>query len=333
MTEKKLTRAVMAARQKVKTKIAKAAQTAKQTANKYLLIIILAILTLYLVLYPDVLKKMWKGLRSYSGEAGSSITFEALFQASLFFLCATYIMRRFKVLAENYLLTRLPLDAGLKHTVVTLLNYGLWIFISLMSLSILGIQLKNLAILFGALSVGIGFGLQNIVNNFVSGIIILFERPIKEGDWVVINDLEGIVRHIRIRATELETFENASILIPNADILSGKVVNWTHANLKGRVNVAVSVSYETDLEQAREILLKIAADDPRLLTNPAPYVWVMTFADSGIDLELRAVTNDVLNKGNIRSDLMFRVKKAFDEAHIEIPFPQRVVHLKNEKDN
>ena len=329
MVTEKLTRTVSAARQKVKTKITQAAHK----ANKYLLIIIAAILVLYLYLYPDVLTKMWKGLRSYSGETGSKITFEALFQASLFFLCATYIMRRFKVLAENYLLARLPLDTGVKHTVITLVNYGLWIFISLMTLSILGIQLKNLAILFGALSVGIGFGLQNIVNNFVSGIIILFERPIKEGDWVVINDQEGIVRHIRIRATELETFDNASILIPNADILSGKVINWTHANLKGRIDVAVSVSYDTDLEQAKNILLNIAAEDDRILSNPAPYVWVTCFNDSGIDMELRAVTNNVMSKGFIRSDLMFRVKKAFDEAHIEIPFPQRVVHLKDEKDN
>jgi len=329
MTERRLTRAVAAARQKVKTKITQAAQT----ANRYLLIIIAAILCLYLYLYPKVLSKMWEGLRSYSGEAGSGITFEALFQAILFFLGATYIMRRFKVLAENYLLSRLPWDMGLKHTVITLVNYGLWIFIFLMSLSILGIQLKNLAILFGALSVGIGFGLQNIVNNFVSGIIILFERPIKEGDWVVINDQEGIVRHIRIRATELETFDNASILIPNADILSGKVVNWTHANLKGRIDVSVSVSYDTDLERARDILLAIAEQDERLLKTPAPYVWVMSFADSGIEIELRAVTANVMNKLSIRSDLMFRVKKAFDEAHIEIPFPQRVVHIKNEKDN
>ena len=177
MAEKKSTRAVVAARQKVKTQITKAAKT----ANKYLLVIIAVIFALYLYLYPDVLNKMWKGLRSYSGETGSKITFEALFQATLFFLCATYIVRRFKVLTENYLLAKLPMDTGIKHTVITLVNYGVWIFIFLMTLSILGIQLKNLAILFGALSVGIGFGLQNIVNNFVSGIIILLNALLRKG--------------------------------------------------------------------------------------------------------------------------------------------------------
>jgi len=277
-----------------------------------------------------MLTKMWAGLTSYSGEAGSNITFEALFQAALFFLCATYIVRRCKKILENFLLAKLKMNAGLKHTIITLINYGIWIFIALMTLSILGIQLKNLAILFGALSVGIGFGLQNIVNNFVSGIIILFERPIKEGDWVVINNQEGIVRHVRIRATELETFDNASILIPNADILSGQVVNWTHANLNGRVVVPLSVAYGTDLEKVRYILVDIAKAEPRLLNEPAPYVWITNFADSGIELELRGVTGDVMSKGAIRSDLMIQITKVFEAEGIEIPFPQRVVYLKND---
>jgi len=314
---------------RVKAKMAKAAQL----TNKYLLFLIAGILILYIYFYPEMLTKMWTDLRSYSGEAGSGITFEALFQAILFFLCATYIMRRFKSILENYLLAKLKMDIGVKHTIVTLVNYGIWIFISLMTLSILGIRLKNLAIVFGALSVGIGFGLQNIVNNFVSGIIILFERPIKEGDWVVINNQEGIVRHIRIRATELETFDNASILIPNADILSGQVINWTHANLNGRVVVPVSVAYGTDLEKVRYILTNVAKADSRILPDPAPYVWIMKFADSGIDVELRGVTGDVMNKGSIRSDLMVQISKVFEKEGIEIPFPQQVVYLKNDDQN
>ena len=327
MPTEKTKQAVAAMRGRVRAKVAAAAQV----TNKYLLIVIAAILALYIYFYPEMLTKMWAGLTSYSGETGSNITFEALFQAVLFFLCATYIVRRFKKMMENYLLAKLKMDTGLKHTIITLINYGIWIFISLMTLSILGIQLKNLAILFGALSVGIGFGLQNIVNNFVSGIIILFERPIKEGDWVVINDQEGIVRHVRIRATELETFDNASILIPNADILSGKVVNWTHANLNGRVVVPLSVAYGTDLEKVRYILVDIAKAEPRLLPEPAPYVWITKFADSGIELELRGVTGDVLSKGAIRSDLMIQITKVFEAEGIEIPFPQQVVYLKKEQ--
>ena len=299
-----------------------------QWVNKYLLLIIIAILVLYLYLYPEILTKMWKEMRAYSGDEGSKITFEALFQASLFFLCASYIVRRGKKILENKLLSHLAIDTGVKHTIVALLTYCVWFLVALLTLSILGVNLKNLAIVFGALSVGIGFGLQNIVNNFVSGIIILFERPIKEGDWVVINGQEGIVKSIRIRATLLETFDNSNVLIPNADILSGNVINWTHADMNGRVVVPVSVSYDTNLEQARDILMGLAADEPRLLKNPAPYVWVTNFGDNGIDMELRGVTDNVMNKGNIKSDLMFRVFRAFADNHVEIPFPQRVVHLK-----
>ena len=299
--------------------------------NKYLLLIISAVLGLYLYLYPEVLTKMWKGMRAYSGDAGSKITFEALFQASLFFLCSSYIVRHGKKIVENRLMSHLSMDTGVKHTILALLTYCVWILIALLTLSILGVNLKNLAIVFGALSVGIGFGLQNIINNFVSGIIILFERPIKEGDWVVINGQEGIVKSIRIRATLLETFDNSNVLIPNADILSGNVINWTHADMNGRVVVPVSVSYDTNLEQARDILMALAAEEPRLLKNPAPYVWVLNFGDNGIDMELRGVTDNVMNKGSIKSDLMFRVFRAFADNHIEIPFPQRVVHLKKEE--
>jgi len=301
--------------------------------NKYMLIVIAVILGLYLYLYPEVLGKMWKGLRSYSGEAGSKITFEALFQSVLFFLCASYILRRSRKFLEAHLLSHLKMDTGVKHTILTLIGYCAWIITILLTLSILGLNLKNLAIVFGALSVGIGFGLQNIVNNFVSGLIILFERPIKEGDWVVIGGQEGFVRNIRIRATELETFDNSTVLIPNADILSASVINWTHQDMRGRVVVPVNVSYDSDLEQVRDILLQLAAEDERLLKTPAPYVWVTNFGDNGIDMELRAVTGNVVNKGYIKSDLMFRTFRAFKEKNIEIPFPQRVIHLMNEDDH
>ena len=329
MLNEKTKQAASALKGRVKTKVAAAAQL----TNKYLLIVIAVVLGLYICAYPEMLTKMWVGLTSYSDETGAKITFEALFQAVLFSLCATYIMRRFKHVLEDYLLAKLKMNTGVKHTIITLISYGIWIFIALMTLSILGIQLKNLAILFGALSVGIGFGLQNIVNNFVSGIIILFERPIKEGDWVVINNQEGIVRHVRIRATELETFDNASILIPNADILSGQVVNWTHANLNGRFVVPLSVAYGSDLEKVNDVLLDVAKAEPRLLPEPAPYVWFTKFADSGIELELRGVTGNVISKGAIRSDLMIKISKAFEKEGIEIPFPQQVVYLKNDAQN
>ena len=154
--------------------------------NRYMLLIIIVVLAIYLSVYPEVLDRLWKGLTAYSGETASGITFESLFQAILFLLCASYLMKQGKRVLENYLLSKIQMDVGVKHTIMTLTSYACWILIALMTLSVVGINLKNLAIVFGALSVGIGFGLQNVVNNFVSGLIILFERPIKEGDWVVI---------------------------------------------------------------------------------------------------------------------------------------------------
>lgn len=302
----------------------------KRLVSKYMLVIIAVVLAIYLSVYPEVLDRLWKGLTAYSGEATSGITFESLFQATLFLLCASYLMRGVKRVLENYLLSKIQMDVGVKHTIMTLTSYACWILIALMTLSVVGINLKNLAIVFGALSVGIGFGLQNIVNNFVSGLIILFERPIKEGDWVVINGHEGIVKNIRIRATELETFTSASVLIPNAEILSGNVINWTHSDMTGRIDIPVGVAYDSDLNKVKEILLEIAKKNQRVLKNPAPYVWLLNFGDNAVELELRAMTADVMSKGGIRSELMFQIFEAFNKEGIEIPFPQRVVHLQNE---
>lgn len=298
--------------------------------NKYMLVIIAAVLAIYLSVYPEVLNRLWGDLKSYSGGTTSGITFESLLQALLFLLCASYIVRKGKRLLENYLLSKIHVDIGVKHSIITLVSYFVWILIALMTISVLGISLKNLAIVFGALSVGIGFGLQNVVNNFVSGLIILFERPIKEGDWVVINGHEGVVKNIRIRATELETFTSASVLIPNAEILSGNVINWTHSDMTGRIDIPVGVAYDSDLNKVKDILLKIAKNNKRVLKNPAPYVWLLNFGDNAVELELRAMTADVMSKGTIRSELMFQIFETFNREGIEIPFPKRVVHIQNE---
>lgn len=298
--------------------------------NKYMLVIIAIVLAIYLSVYPEVLNRIWTDLKSYSDETASGVTFESLFQAVLFLLCASYIVRKGKRFIESYLLSKIHIDVGVQHTILTLTGYMAWILIALMTLSVMGISLKNLAIVFGALSVGIGFGLQNVVNNFVSGLIILFERPIKEGDWVVINGHEGIVKNIRIRATELETFTSASVLIPNAEILSGNVINWTHSDMTGRIDIPVRVAYNSDLNKVKEILLEIANKNQRVLKNPAPYVWLLNFGDNAVELELRAMTAEVMSKGTIRSELMFQIFETFNREGIEIPFPKRVIQIHNE---
>lgn len=301
--------------------------------NKYMLIIIALFLGLYLYVYPDVLDKIWNSLRDYSGDSASKITFESLFQAVLFFLFAAYLIRKLKSFLDRRVLSHVVMDIGSRHAVISLIGYIGWLFIGVMTLSIVGINLRNLAIVFGALSVGIGFGLQNVVNNFVSGLVILFERPIKEGDWVVINGQEGIVKNIRIRSTELETFDRANVLIPNADILSSNVLNWTHNDMYGRVVVAVGVSYNSDLNHVRDVLLRCASREKGLLTNPEPYVWITSFGANSIHFELRGITDNVMNKGSIQSRLMFSVFEAFESEGIEIPLPQRIVCVKQGADD
>ncbi len=300
--------------------------------SRYILFVIAGFWALYLYLFPDVWYRLWQDLTVYSEDASERITIDKMLQGLLFFMCATYILRHLKTFLNHKLLARLSLDSGTRHTVVTLVGYALWFLIFFISLSIVGINLKNLAIVAGALSVGIGFGLQNIVSNFVSGLVILFERPIKEGDWVIINGQEGFVKTIRIRSTEIETFDKAHVLIPNADILSGNVVNRTHDDLYGRIVVAVNVSYDADMERVRDILLELARADKRLVRDPAPYVWITSFDDSYLKCELRGITANVMNKGSIQSDLMFGILAAFQKEGIRIPMPQRVVHLSAEKE-
>ena len=179
----------------------------------------------------------------------------------------------------------------------------------------------------GALSVGIGFGLQHIVNNFISGLLILFERPIRKGDWIKVNGHEGIVKSIHIRSTELETFSKTNVLIPNADVLSNALENVTKSNSLGRMVISVGVSYDSDLRLVEKLLLDIAKKDEGLMKDPAPFVLLTDFADSSVQFELRGVFTDVTKGLATKSRIMFAIWDAFKKNNIEIPFPQRVVHL------
>ncbi len=198
----------------------------------------------------------------------------------------------------------------------------------LIGVSAAGLDLSNIAIVAGALSVGIGFGLQSIVNNFVSGLILIFERPIKQGDWVVVGNEEGHVKKIKVRATEIETFDRASVIIPNSDLISGTMKNWTHKSKLGRLEVRVGVSYDADEEKVRDILTQIASEHSGVLTRPEPYVLFMDFGASSLDFELRCFLKDIENKMSIASDLRFSIRKAFQDEGIEIPFPQQDVYIK-----
>lgn len=219
-------------------------------------------------------------------------------------------------------------DDGFRNSFRTLLGYAGLIIAILAAIGVVGMDLSNLAIIAGALSVGIGFGLQSIVNNFVSGLILLFERPVKVGDWVVTSSGEGYIKKISVRSTEIETFDRASVIVPNSELISNSVKNWTHKDRGGRVIVPVGVSYNSDMKKVREILYKIADDHKQILKTPAPFVYFKEFGESSLDVELRFFIHNMPDIPHIRNDVRFAILDAFREHAIEIPFPQRDLHIK-----
>ncbi len=228
-------------------------------------------------------------------------------------------------------LNRSRMDRGAKESLISLTGYFGVAVAFLISLSIAGVQLSNLALIAGALSVGIGFGLQNIVNNFVSGVILLFERPIKTGDWIVVGSTEGYVKKISIRSTQIQTFDRSDVIVPNSELISGQVTNWMLRDNIGRIKVPIGVAYGSDLERVKEILLEIAFNHDSVITQspilPKPWVLVRQFGDSSIDFELRCFIRDIDRRLRVISDINFAIDKAFRAEGIEIPFPQRDVHL------
>ncbi len=227
---------------------------------------------------------------------------------------------------DERLLRRLHLDRGIQHSIRTGIGYLGMLLALLVGVATLGINLSSLALIAGALSVGIGFGLQNVVSNFVAGLILLVERPVKVGDWVVVGGNEGVVKRISVRATELQTFHRSSVIIPNSELVSSAVVNWTHKDKYGRIDVAVGVAYDSDVESVRTVLLDCARADARVARVPPPQVVFRDFGDSALNFELRCFVPDVDVFIAVSSDLRFAIFKAFRTHGIEIPFPQRVMH-------
>ncbi len=245
------------------------------------------------------------------------------------FMVALVVARLLQRLLTDKVLPNTALDSGMRNSLSTGFGYvGLTIAAAL-GVAALGLDLTNLAIVFGALSVGIGFGLQGVVNNFVSGMILLVERPIKVGDWVVVGVNEGFVKRIRLRATEIETFQRASIVIPNSEIVSNAVVNWTHRDRHGRVDVTVPVAYGSDVDLVMEVLERCLRENHDIVDWPAPNVLFRAFGDSSLEFSARGHIANIEYVYVVQSALLTAITKAFREAGIEVPFPQRDLHLKN----
>ncbi|MBL8659954.1 MAG: mechanosensitive ion channel family protein [Rhodospirillales bacterium] len=245
------------------------------------------------------------------------------------FALALMVTRALRRTLSERVLPLTKLDLGIRNSLSVGVGYIGSMVAVLLAIAVLGIDLSNLAIVAGALSVGIGFGLQNIVNNFISGLILLVERPIKAGDWVVVGTHQGYVKRINVRATEIETFERASVLLPNSELLQSAVLNWTHKDKTGRVEVGVGVAYGSDTQKVRDILLECARGHVEISSWPAPYVVFREFGASSLDFEVRAFIKDIEKRLMVASDLRFAIDQAFRDNDIEIPFAQHDIRLRD----
>ena len=253
--------------------------------------------------------------------------------AALLGLVGLFVLARWlRIRLADQWLPVTQLDRGARETVTNLSVYAVFAVGVLISLTIAGLDLSQLTIIAGALSVGIGFGLQNIVNNFVSGLILMFERPIRPGDWIEVGGTTGYVTKISIRYTLVQTFDRSDVIVPNSQLLSTQVVNWMLQDHYGRVAVPVGVAYGSDTGQVKAILLRLSGEHPLVVTGnpriPPPQVYFMGFGDNSLDFELRAFIRDVDRKLSVRSDLLFSIEAELRRAGIDIPFPQREVHIR-----
>jgi potassium efflux system protein len=244
-------------------------------------------------------------------------------------VCATHVATRLgrKFLSENVLNSR-DFERGLKDSIITITTYVVWGLGLLLALGILGVNATSLAVVFGALSIGIGFGLQNIFNNFISGLILLFERPIQVGDIVEVGGLWATVKQINVRATVVQTFDNASVIIPNSEFISQQVTNWSFKDPRMRRNIEVGVAYGSDIDLVEQTLLDIVQNRRRVLKYPKPEVLFIDHADSALIFRLRIWVH-VDDYWEVPSKIRFDIDRRFRELGIEIAFPQRDLHIRS----
>ena len=276
---------------------------------------------------PDIREWYWQlffGLRI----GNTDVTFGALLASILVFGVGYAAARLFQGWLDARVLLPAGISGGVRNSIRTGIGYIGIVIAALTAFSYAGFSLSNIAIIAGALSVGIGFGLQNLVNNFVSGLILLAERPIRVGDLVVVGGEEGYVRKISVRSTELETFDRAHVLIPNSYFVSEKVKNWTFRNNVRRIAIPIGVAYGSDPRQVRAVLLKVAGDNPDVLKTPEPAVTLDEFSSASVNFTLYAFIADITKIGSVRTELSMAILAAFNEAGIVIPFGQTDVTIR-----
>ena len=276
----------------------------------------------------DILRYFREGFQV----AGLTIVPSQLLWAILALALLLTLTRWVKGRLDSKWLAKTRMERSAREALVTTFGYVAVALAFIVALSIAGIEFTNLAIIAGALSVGIGFGLQNVVNNFVSGIIMLVERPVRTGDWIVVGSTEGTVQRISIRTTTIQTFDRAEVIVPNSDLISGQVTNWTLRSQWGRIKVPVGVAYGSDTAMVKDTLLEIVNNHDGIIKGnpdlPEPSVLFIGFGDSALNFEVRAIVSNINKRLHVISDINFAIDAAFREHGIEIPFPQRDLNFR-----
>ncbi|MBK6264197.1 mechanosensitive ion channel family protein [Marivirga sp. S37H4] len=261
---------------------------------------------------------------------GSDFTLLTLIFIILSSFLLVFLSKRLSRILEKRILNRYIKDTGVTASIGTMIRYSLIVIGFITIFQSAGFDLSTLGLLAGALGVGIGFGLQNVTNNFISGIIILFERPIKVGDRIEVGDINGDVYSISMRSTTVITNDNISVIVPNSEFINSQVINWSHNDRKVRFKIPVGVAYKEDPEVVRKLVTEVARQHPGVLKFPAPDLWFEEYGDSSLNFKLIIWTSDFIQRPSaLKSQLYYSIFKSFKENNIEIPFPQRDLHFKS----
>ena len=254
----------------------------------------------------------------------SSILMFLIFIA--FFAMTSRVLQR---VLRAQVFSRMSIDTGMQYTLTRITHYLIMIVGAVVAFQFIGIDLTGLAIILGFLSVGIGFGLQNITSNFVAGLILLLERPIKVGDRVILGNQEGDVVEIKMRSTTIRTLNNIAVIVPNSEFVSSKLENWSYGDQNVRVDIDIGVSYESNLEMVMRSLLEVAGEHAEVLKHPAADVLHMGFGDSAWNMRLRIWLEHPRRHPQVRSEINCAIVQKFRQNGLEIPFPQRDLHLRS----
>ena len=257
------------------------------------------------------------------------VTPAILLTAVLIILIAYGASRLLQRMLRRSVFEQIGLNKGSQSAICRILHIIIMCIGTFIAIEYTGINLTALAAVGAVLLVGIGLGLQNITHNFISGLIMLFERPVQEGDFVEVGGVQGRVRAINARSTTVETLDNVSIIVPNSKFLSDNVTNWSFQDSKVRIHVSVGVSYGSDVELVAETLLEVGRAHPEVLSNPEPQIQFLTFGDSSLNFDLLVWIEDPTRQYIVTSDLNFAIVQAFRERNITIPFPQRDLHVRS----